>query len=53
MGEIGDRGLGTRVGGTIADPQRRVVARFIERFHALAIGPAFDDAVKLAGDHVV
>jgi hypothetical protein len=53
LGEISDRGLGTRVGVTIADPQRRVVARFIERLHALAIGLAFDDAVKPAGDHVV
>ena len=36
--EIGDRRLGARVGGAIGDPQRRVVARLVERLDAGAIG---------------
>ena len=52
LAEIGDRALGALVGGAVAHPQRLVVARFVERLDALAVGLAADDAVKLAGDHV-
>ena len=51
--EIGRRGLGALVGGAIAYPQRRVIARLVECLDAFAIGLAVDDTVELlAGNHL-
>ena len=52
LSEIGDRGLGARVGGAIAHPKRLVVARLVERLDAFAVGLAADDALELARDRL-
>ena len=51
--EIGDRGLGLRVGLAVGEPQRLVVACFVELLDAGAVIFAGDEAVELlAGDQL-
>ncbi len=53
MAEIGDRGVGARIGLAVGDPERRVVAAGIERVDLRAVLLAADDVVEFAVGEIV